>query len=155
MLKCSCFSITSLLDQWIAVFSLVIIIGVLYSIAKTVMLHIVLSCKLFLKCFFFSAVILLRWVVPFLLVPVMVEGLVNYPLKSITLTLSFVRKILFINAAAPSPAPDWKITFRGNFHEVNPKGEAGVPVPVFKEFHWAVLTGSSRKCIPVKKDLLY
>ena len=42
-----------------------------------------------------------------------------------------------MNPAVPSPAPDWKITFRGNFHEVNPKGEAGVPVPVFKEFHWA------------------
>lgn len=39
--------------------------------------------------------------------------------------------------AAPKPAPEWKITFRGNFNSVDNQGVPGVPVRVDKEFHWA------------------
>lgn len=42
-----------------------------------------------------------------------------------------------MNAAAPSPPPEWKITFRGNFNHVEQQGTSGIPVPVNKEFHWA------------------
>lgn len=42
-----------------------------------------------------------------------------------------------MNPAAPPPAPNWKITFRGNFHDADQNGEAGIPIPVRKEFHWA------------------
>ena len=42
-----------------------------------------------------------------------------------------------MNAAAPAPAPEWKVTFRGNFHSADQQGAPGIPVPVNKEFHWA------------------
>ena len=42
-----------------------------------------------------------------------------------------------MNPAAPEPAPEWKITFRGNFNSVDHQGTAGIPVEVNKEFHWA------------------
>lgn len=42
-----------------------------------------------------------------------------------------------MNPAAPEPAPEWKITFRGNFNSVDHQGVPGVPVQVDKEFRWA------------------
>ena len=42
-----------------------------------------------------------------------------------------------INPAAPEPAPEWKIIFRGNFNSVDNQGVPGVPVRVDKEFRWA------------------
>ena len=42
-----------------------------------------------------------------------------------------------MNPAAPEPAPEWKITFRGNFNSVDQQGAPGVPIRVDKEFHWA------------------
>lgn len=42
-----------------------------------------------------------------------------------------------MNPAAPEPAPEWKITFRGNFNSVDHQGVPGVPVRLDKEFRWA------------------
>lgn len=42
-----------------------------------------------------------------------------------------------MNPAAPEPAPEWKITFRGNFNSVDQQGIPGVPVRVDKDFRWA------------------
>lgn len=42
-----------------------------------------------------------------------------------------------MNPAAPKPAPQWKITFRGTFHSEDREGTAGIPIQVQKAFHWA------------------
>ena len=42
-----------------------------------------------------------------------------------------------MNPAAPQPAPEWKITFRGNFNSVDHNGIPGIPVAVNKAFQWA------------------
>lgn len=42
-----------------------------------------------------------------------------------------------MNPAAPEPAPEWKITFRGDFSSVDHQGTPGTPVRANKEFHWA------------------
>jgi len=42
-----------------------------------------------------------------------------------------------MNPAAEPAAPEWKITFRGDFHSFDQQGEAGTPIAVNKEFHWA------------------
>lgn len=40
-----------------------------------------------------------------------------------------------MNAAAP--APEWKVTFRGDFHSANQQGTPGIPVQTNKDFRWA------------------
>ena len=40
-----------------------------------------------------------------------------------------------MNPAAP--APEWKITFRGNFNGVDHNGAPGIPVAINKSFRWA------------------
>ena len=42
-----------------------------------------------------------------------------------------------MNPAAPKPAPEWKVTFRGDFHSVDQQGTPGIPVQTNKEFRWA------------------
>ena len=42
-----------------------------------------------------------------------------------------------MNPAAPKPAPEWKVTFRGDFHSADQQGAPGIPVRTNKEFHWA------------------
>ena len=42
-----------------------------------------------------------------------------------------------MNPAASKPAPEWKVTFRGDFHSADQQGTPGIPVQTNKEFHWA------------------
>ena len=42
-----------------------------------------------------------------------------------------------MNPAAPKPAPEWRVTFRGDFHSADQQGAPGIPVRTNKEFHWA------------------
>ena len=42
-----------------------------------------------------------------------------------------------MNPAAPKPAPEWKVTFQGDFHSADQQGTPGIPVRTNKEFHWA------------------
>ena len=42
-----------------------------------------------------------------------------------------------MNPAAPKPAPEWKVTFRGDFHSADQQGVPGIPIQTNKEFHWA------------------
>ena len=42
-----------------------------------------------------------------------------------------------MNPAAPKPAPEWKVTFRGDFHSAEQQGTPGTPIQTNKEFRWA------------------
>ena len=42
-----------------------------------------------------------------------------------------------MNPAAPKPAPEWKVIFRGDFNSADQQGTPGVPIQTNKEFRWA------------------
>ena len=42
-----------------------------------------------------------------------------------------------MNPAAPKPAPEWKVTFRGDFHSADQQGTPGMPIQTNREFRWA------------------
>ena len=42
-----------------------------------------------------------------------------------------------MDPAAPKPAPEWKVTFQGDFHSADQQDTPGIPVQTNTEFHWA------------------